>query len=100
MADAHQKGKIKSKIVLLGATAVGKTSIFNRIQTNDYIEDNVTTMAAYFRPKTVDFPEQQVKVEMARAAAAERKKARNQRSLKEVDDDCDPFGWGGGLDAC
>ena len=55
---------LTKKGVLLGATAVGKTSIFNRIQTNDYIEDNVTTMAAYFRPKTVDFPEQQVKVKI------------------------------------
>lgn len=48
---------ITKKVVLLGATAVGKTSIFNRIQTNDFIEDNVTTMAAYFRPKVIEFPD-------------------------------------------
>lgn len=48
---------ITKKVVLLGATAVGKTSIFNKIHTNNYIEDNVTTMAAYFRPKTIEVPE-------------------------------------------
>ena len=42
---------LQKKVVLLGATAVGKTSIFNRVINTDYIEDNVTTMAAYFRPK-------------------------------------------------
>ena len=48
---------ISKKVVLLGATAVGKTSIFNRIQNNEYIEDNITTMAAIFRPKMLDFSE-------------------------------------------
>ena len=63
MVSAQGEGPVQwqtitKKVVLLGATAVGKTSIFNRIQTNDYIEDNVTTMAAYFRPKTIEFAEQ------------------------------------------
>ena len=52
------------KVVLLGATAVGKTSIFNRIQMDDYTEDNVTTMAAYFRNKTMDFPQYNCKVKI------------------------------------
>lgn len=50
--------------MLLGETAVGKTSIFNRIQENDFIEDQVTTMAAYFRPKVIEFPEESVKVKI------------------------------------
>ena len=52
--NPRESGKlhlIQKKVVLLGATAVGKTSIFNRVVNTDYIEDNVTTMAAYFRPK-------------------------------------------------
>ena len=55
---------LTKKVVLLGATAVGKTSIFNRIQQNEYIEENVTTMAAYFRPKTIEFPEFNCKVKI------------------------------------
>lgn len=55
---------IVKKVVLLGATAVGKTSIFNRIQMDDYTEDNVTTMAAYFRNKTIEFPEFNCKVKI------------------------------------
>lgn len=55
---------ISKKVVLLGATAVGKTSIFNRIHSNEYIEENVTTMAAYFRPKTIDFPDKNCKVKI------------------------------------
>jgi len=52
--NPRESGKLsllQKKVVLLGATAVGKTSIFNRVVNTDYIEDNVTTMAAYFRPK-------------------------------------------------
>lgn len=55
---------ITKKVVLLGATAVGKTSIFNRIQSNEYIEENVTTMAAYFRPKVIEVPEYKCKVKI------------------------------------
>ena len=55
---------ITKKVVLLGATAVGKTSIFNRIQQNEYIEENVTTMAAYFRPKLIEYPEFNCKVKI------------------------------------
>ena len=56
-SEAKKAAMISKKVVLLGATAVGKTSIFNRIQNNEYIEDNITTMAAVFRPKIIDFSE-------------------------------------------
>ena len=49
---------VAKKVVLLGATAVGKTSIFNRIQNDEYIEDNITTMAAVFRPKIIDYTDE------------------------------------------
>lgn len=49
---------ISKKVVLLGATAVGKTSIFNRMLNDEYIEDNITTMAAVFRPKIIDFTQE------------------------------------------
>jgi small GTP-binding protein len=55
---------VTKKVVLLGGTGVGKTSIFNRIHQNEYIEENVTTMAAYFRPKMIDFPDKNCKVKV------------------------------------
>ena len=62
--EAVQWQTITKKVVLLGATAVGKTSIFNRIHTNNYIEDNVTTMAAVYGPKTIEVPEFNCKVKI------------------------------------
>ena len=51
-------------MVILGAPAVGKTSIFNRIHNDNYIEDNVTTMAAYWRPKIIDYPDEDVRLKL------------------------------------
>ena len=65
--SANDSGKlplVQKKVVLLGATAVGKTSIFNRVINADYIEDNVTTMAAYFRPKQFDLPEKNCRIKI------------------------------------
>ena len=65
--STRESGKLpllQKKVVLLGATAVGKTSIFNRVVNTDYIEDNVTTMAAYFRPKTIEFPEKNCRLKI------------------------------------
>lgn len=67
MVDLQQSVEMSTlvkKVVLLGAAAVGKTSIFNRIVNDRYIEDNVTTMAAVFRPKTIEYPEQKVKLKI------------------------------------
>ena len=66
-SDGRESGKLpllQKKVVLLGATAVGKTSIFNRVVNTDYIEDNVTTMAAYFRPKEIQFPEKNCRMKI------------------------------------
>jgi small GTP-binding protein len=42
--------------VLLGNTAVGKTSIFNRIINDSYIQDGVSNTSAYYRSKVMDVP--------------------------------------------
>ena len=43
-------------MVLLGNTAVGKTSIFNRGINDAYIEDGVSSTSAYFRSKMIKVP--------------------------------------------
>jgi len=40
----------------LGNTAVGKTSIFNRIINESYIEDGVSNTSAYYRSKVMSVP--------------------------------------------
>ena len=47
---------INKKVVLIGDTAVGKTCIFNRIISDQYTEDGITTMSAYFRTRIFDVP--------------------------------------------
>ena len=43
-------------MVLLGNAAVGKTSIFNRVIHDTYIEDGVSSSSAYFRSKIMKVP--------------------------------------------
>ena len=52
----EEQAPLKMKVVLIGGTSVGKTSIFNRVINEDYIEENVTTLTAYYRPKMITVP--------------------------------------------
>ena len=47
---------IQKKVVLLGNTSVGKTSIFNRIINDTYIEEGVSTTSSYYRSTTMTVP--------------------------------------------
>ena len=47
---------ISKKIVLIGDTAVGKTCIFNRIIADEYTEDGITTLSAYYRTRMFEVP--------------------------------------------
>ena len=38
-------------MVLIGGTAVGKTSIFLRVINQDFIDEGITTLTAYYRSK-------------------------------------------------
>jgi len=40
----------------MGNTAVGKTSIFNQIISNTFVEDGVSSTAAVYRAKIMDVP--------------------------------------------
>ena len=51
-------------MVLLGNTAVGKTSIFNRVINENYIEDGVSNTSAYYRSKILEVPGHEKKLKM------------------------------------
>ena len=51
-------------MVLLGNTAVGKTSIFNRVINDNYIEDGVSNTSAYYRSKVLEVPGHEKKLKM------------------------------------
>ena len=48
---------IMKKVVLLGNSEVGKTSIFNRVISGNYFEEGVPSSSAYFRTKELTFAE-------------------------------------------
>ena len=65
---------ISKKVVLIGDSQVGKTSIFSRVISDEYIEDNITTMSAYFRTKLFTVPgySQKLKVNLWDTAGQEK----------------------------
>jgi GTPase SAR1 family protein len=48
----------------MGNTAVGKTSIFNQIISNTFLEDGVSSTAAVYRAKIMDVPGYNEKLKM------------------------------------
>ncbi len=48
-----EKIELQKKVVLLGNTEVGKTSIFNRVISGNYFEEGVSSSSAYFRSKVI-----------------------------------------------
>ena len=65
---------IKCKVVLLGNSAVGKTSIINRYTKNIFKDNMMTTPGPNFAIKDVEFPEEKkiIKFEIWDTAGQER----------------------------
>jgi small GTP-binding protein len=53
---------IKCKVVLLGKSGVGKTSIINRYISNSFKDSVMSTPGANFTVKKVEFPEEKEKI--------------------------------------
>ena len=72
---------IKCKVVLIGKSGVGKTSIMNRYISNTFRENVMTTPGANYTTKELEFPDQKktVKLEIWDTAGQER-----YRSLAKV----------------
>ena len=65
---------IKCKVVLIGKSGVGKTSIISRYTTNTFKESLMTTPGANFLTKKVNFPDlkKTIKFEIWDTAGQER----------------------------
>ena len=65
---------IKCKIVLIGKSGVGKTSIISRYTTNSFKDSLMTTPGANFTTKKVEFPQynKTIKFEIWDTAGQER----------------------------
>ena len=72
-----EKEAINCKVVLIGRSTVGKTSIISRYTTNIFKESLMTTPGANFITKKVDFPEENetIKFEIWDTAGQERYRA-------------------------
>jgi len=73
----NEKETINCKVVLIGRSTVGKTSIISRYTTNIFKESLMTTPGANFITKKVDFPEENetIKFEIWDTAGQERYRA-------------------------
>ena len=65
---------VQKKVVLLGNTAVGKSSIFNRVINDSYTEEGVSNTSAYFRSKIMQVPgyDKQLKMNLWDTAGQEK----------------------------
>ena len=81
MSDDIEDSAIKCKVVLIGKSGVGKTSIISRYTTNVFKESLMTTPGANFTTKQVEFPQYKktIKFEIWDTAGQER-----YRSLAKV----------------
>ena len=72
-----EKEAINCKVVLIGRSTVGKTSIISRYTTNIFKESLMTTPGANFITKKVEFPEdnETIKFEIWDTAGQERYRA-------------------------
>ncbi len=53
---------LKCKVVLLGNSSVGKTSIINRFSTDSFKDDILSTPSPTFIVKYIEFPEEKEKI--------------------------------------
>ena len=72
--------------MLLGNTAVGKTSIFNRVINDSYIEDGVSNTSAYYRSKVMQVPghESPLKINLWDTAGQEKFQALTSMYVKDA----------------
>ena len=73
----NEKQAIKCKVVLIGKSGVGKTSIISRYTTNIFKDSLMSTPGANFMTKTVNFQEENeaIKFEIWDTAGQERYRA-------------------------
>lgn len=69
---AGQANTIEAKIILLGDSAVGKTSILTRILKNTFDEELATTIGATYSYKTVQYQGKDVQMQIWDTAGQER----------------------------
>ena len=76
MNTAMNAGNIKeAKIVMIGSTTVGKTSITIRLTRSQFVESTTSTIGASFQSKVVSVGEEQVKLQIWDTGGSERYRA-------------------------
>ena len=69
MGDEQQENKVK--LILVGQPRTGKTAIYNRLLTNTYDANSMTTIAAKFQTKVVSLGTGDVKIDVWDTAGQE-----------------------------
>ena len=70
----EEQEPVQAKVVLIGGTAVGKTSIFLRVINQDFIDEQITTLTAYYRSKLMSVPgyDRKIKINLWDTAGQEK----------------------------
>lgn len=80
-----QKSDLYLKIVLIGDPGVGKTSIINRIVTNNYEENYVTTLGMDLKTKNMLISQKQIKLNIWDTAGQEKFRSMSSMHYKGTD---------------
>ena len=76
MNTAMNAGNIKeAKVVMIGSTTVGKTSITIRLTRSTFVESTTSTIGASFQSKTLTVDEEQIKLQIWDTGGSERYRA-------------------------
>ena len=62
--SSNNEIKLTIKLLLLGDSSVGKTSILNKYIANKFIENNIATLGVEYMDKTVDYNNFKIKLQI------------------------------------
>ena len=62
--SSNNEIKLTIRLLLLGDSSVGKTSILNKYIANKFIENNIATLGVEYMDKTVDYNNFKIKLQI------------------------------------
>jgi small GTP-binding protein len=85
MSNEQNEENIKLKIILVGESGIGKTSIINRYHNNSFNENSLSTVSMNFISKKIEINKKKVIVDVWDTAGQEQYRSINKLFVKDAD---------------